>query len=624
MANALQFSGGSAATFPNAWLFGPGLGVGAIEFYIKTTTANQVLLSQTFNREFTYGGYGITGSIGQAIWLDQNGFINLTQGYAVGNRPITTLNNYVGRTSVIDGNWHLISVYSDFNNFYYYIDGTADTVTAQNQPTPLMAASPVSSVTSLGLDTYFPTPVAPAYTGLMSELRFWAGGNPQYVLTPAFSLNVGVPVSVSTPNLQGYWPLWTNQATPLVDLVAHQTLALGSATIVSNQGQYYDDVSEVLCNGQMQAFNLFTSGTTGAAFNYLLSQIGMTNYTPTTFRQLYTQQAYEFNFQGWANEIKGVPYPANEQNFTQADFTTVQGILFTELSATATVWGVYTQAMDSLNALTAQYTLAASTVYTTLFSGNASLSTTVTSDAGLIVSIVASVASLIPDVGTAVSAAIKVAWAIAGFFQSAPQAPINYQASLAVEGQASNLDAALNAALQNLTKQVQGSVAILLQDAGLLSLIQSRVLDGQGFVYGANLTTDTQTNSTLLNAAYNGAVLQFSQFVLTGAFPMYVYFMNQYGGYDVTVNFINNAPMFYYGWGQGIDLWGQITFGGQLIVGYIVQDGNNGWPNCESLGMPDQDLIANAASALNNQSVSLQELVSWNWTVVNNATAVHV
>lgn len=637
MANALSFDGSAPATVENfIWEIGNfptnpanNGGIGAVEFYVMTTAPNQALFTSALQLTLSVKQIG---SLGLVIWLDANGYVNL-QGTATNELSnVSESVNYAGNVAVTDGKWHLVSLYCDGQDVYQYIDGVGVQMTSASSDA-LGAASDEKSVglgtwsgsLAFGADAYNPTPVAPAFTGQLTEIRLWSGGTPGFVLAPAFSLNIGVPVSVSAPNLQAYWSFWTNQANQLQDLVNQVPLMLGSATVATGLPQYYDDISEVTCNTPMQAFNPFTTGTQGAAFMWILTRIDLTGYTPQSFRQIYLDQSYGGLFGGWGQTVAELAYPQGSTVFTQSDFSVVQTALAAELRGASVVWSVATVAFQSNVLLGNQYSMAASDVYTTLYDSSiVSLTQTETSDAGLVVDIVAAAASLIPDVGTAIAAGIKIAWAIVGFTQQAPQSVVKFEPILAVEAQASDLVSMVNQAIAKLNTLTSASLGIILQDYGMLSTVAQRVNDGTGFVFGSNLSDGSTLATQILDAAYNAAVLQFGQTLLVSAFPMYVWYMNQYGEFTVTVNFVQNSQMFYYGWGEGpYPLWkpgneADFSFGGQLIVGYCQPNGQNGWPNYCSLSIPAQDLIANAASELGNQSVSLQELVSWNWTQVEN------
>lgn len=590
MANALAFTGTGYASIPDfEWRgFGQSF-VGAIEFYIKTSKSNEVLFSyfqDTFPAEAV------------VLWIAHDGRLNVWK-YDQGNAAFV---NVVLNATVNDDCWHLISVYNTYNGTYVLDNGSQlQMVTAERSPILDLSAKPQWII--LGADGLNRPPVAAAYSGLMSELRIWQGGHPDYILTPAFSVNVSVPLSIDTPNLARYWPFWTNQAAPLEDKIAKQRLVLNGQSIVSNAGQYYNDISEVICNGTMASFDPFTAGTTGAAFTYILQQSGLGGYTPATFRQLYLQPSYKFSFPIWHTDIGKVAYKETSQaSFTHPDFEFVQNRLLTELHGVGYLWGFYDAACKNLQFIGSQYEPAAQAVYAAL-SADASYVTPQKSSTnlGAIINAVTKVISAVPEYGKATAGAITIAWTLIGFTQQHPGAHPDFTGSLIVESLLNDLAHSANEAVERLFRGVRTSVSVILGDWGLLDTVVQRVATGAGFVYGPSLDkTDNQDIKNLDNVRH-AAIIVFSKLAMCAGFPMYSFSKNIRGGYNVPCKFEIRAPMF--AQAKGFIQWP--LYGGQMIIGYRVPH-----DTYITLGDNAQRLLQDTARQL-GQEFDPQELYGW-------------
>jgi Concanavalin A-like lectin/glucanases superfamily len=635
MANALSFVGSGSASVPNyVWRLGgnsiKGQGpAGAVEFYVQTTSTHQALFSASTT--FEYGGQ-VTGRTGFVLALDEKGCVTIQGTGLSWGKPKTVV--YTTATAVNDGKWHQISAYSPGGSWNLYVDGVA----VKFEPSGMEAVEQDGPQNSdlgdgdgftgsiyFGEDKFNATPWAPPYNGLMSEIRVWNGGNPSFILKPAFSLNVGVPVASNTPNLGLYWPFWTNQETPLIDKVAKTPLVLGGQSIQTNVGQFYNDLSEVLCNGTMADFDPFTEGTTGAAFTWLLKQANLAGYTPASFRAIYAQQSYSLTFSGWQGDIRNAKYPGTNggtKDFTQADFTHVQDQLVNELEGVVLVWGFYQAAYDNLGFIAAQYNNAAATVYSTLIATSIQLNNPVPVDLQGIFNAAASVASAVPDYGAIVAAAIKVAGTAISYAQAAQSPYIDFSTTLKIEAQASNLESAVNTVIQDMYGAILTSLAIILRNSGLLNLVAQRVDQGETFEFGPDLNPKTNPDLRGLLSVYNAAILLFAQTVLCNSFPVYL-FESDYPAYDKAYTFHIQDGLFNwsYGDGEGISPFtGQIVYMGQALIGTCVEDGYHGFPEFTTLSVGAGDLLRNAASALNGQSFQQSELYKWPFKFVTRCS----
>jgi hypothetical protein len=611
MANALSFVGSGSASVPNyVWRLGgnsiKGQGpAGAVEFYLQTTSTHQALFSASTT--FEYGGQ-VTGRTGFVLGLDEKGCVTIQGTQVSWGKPKTVV--YTTATAVNDGKWHQISAYSPGGSWTLYVDGVA----VKFEPSGMEAVEPDGPQNSdlgdgdgfagsiyFGEDKFNATPWAPAYNGLMSEIRVWNGGSPSYILKPAFSLNVGVPVASNTPNLGLYWPFWTNQETPLIDKVAKTPLVLGGQSIQTDVGQFYNDLSEVLCNGTMADFDPFTEGTTGAAFTYLLKQANLAGYTPTSFRAIYTQQSYSLTFSGWQGDIRNAKYPGTN-DFTQADFTHVQDQLVSELEGVVLVWGFYQAAYDNLGFIAAQYNNAAATVYSTLIATSIQFNNPVPVDLQGIFNAAASVASAVPDSGAIIAAAIKVAGTAISYAQAAQSPYIDFSTTLKIEAQASNLESAVNAVIQDMYGAISTSLAIILRNSGLLNLVAARVDQGETFEFGPDLNPKTNPDLGGLLSVYNAAILLFAQTVMCNSFPRYSFhsIVGMPGVYPVTFTYHTLD-----------DLFNLATPGGMDLIGTCIQDGWHDFPEFSTLSTGAGGLLRGAASALNHQVFQQGELFDW-------------
>ena len=621
MANALSFVGSGSASVPNyVWNLGgnsskAGL-AGAVEFYLQTTSTHQTL----FSASTTFAFERYTGASGFVLALDEEGCVTFQGTQILSGFP--TIVVYRTATAVNDGKWHQISIYSPGGGWSLYIDGVAVKF-VQAPETELDEAEQdlelgdgFAGSIYFGEDKFNATPWAPAYRGLMSEIRVWKGGSPLYILTPAFSLNVGVPVASNTPNLGLYWPFWTNQEQPLIDKVAKTALVLNGQSIATDVGQYYNDLSEVLCNGTMAAFDPFTVGTTGAAFTYVLSQADLAGYTPASFRAIYTQQSYALAFSGWQGDIRNAKYPGTNgatNDFTQADFTHVQGVLVKELEGVVLVWGFYQAAYDNLGFVAAQYNNAAATVYTTLMATSIQIANPVASSLDSIFNGVAAAGGAVPEYGPIISGAIKVAGTVISFSQPDQSPYIDFSTTLKIEAQASKLESAVNTVIGDMYGAISTSLAIILRNSGLLNLVASRVNQGETFEFGPDLNPQTNPDLGGLLAVYNAAILLFTQTVLCNSFPIYTFDSTLPGGsYPLAYTFhIQDGP-FNEIWGQGISPYtGVIVSGGQAVIGTCVEDGFHGFPEFTTLSTGAGGMLRAAATALNGQVFQQGELYGW-------------
>jgi hypothetical protein len=632
MANALSFVGSGSASVPNyVWRQGGnsiktgGGPAGAVEFYIQTTSTHQALFSSSTTFEFEGEVKGITGFV---LALDEKGCVTFQGTGTSWGKPKSAV--YTTATAVNDGNWHQISVYSPGTSWSLYVDGVPVKFVQASGMAAVEHDGPQNSVLEdgdgfkgsiyFGEDKFNATPWAPPYKGLMTEIRVWNGGNGSFILKPAFSLNVGVPIASNTPNLGLYWPFWTNQESPLIDKVAKTPLVLGGQSIQTNFAQFYNDLSEVLCNGAMADFDPFTQGTMGAAFTYLLKQASLAGYTPTSFRAIYTQQSYMLAFSGWQTEIRNAKYPGTN-DFTQADFTHVQDQLVNELEGVVLVWGFYQAAYDNLGFIAAQYNNAAATVYSTLIATSIQFNNPVPVDLQGIFNAAASVASAIPDYGPAIAAAIKVAGTAIGYAQAAQSPYIDFSTTLKIEAQASKLESAVNAVIEDMYGAILTSLAIILGNSGLLNLVAQRVDQGQTFEFGPDLNPKTNPDLHGLLSVYNAAILLFSQTVLCNSFPVYL-FESNYPWYDKAYTFHIQDGLFNYpyGGGGGISPFtGQFVYMGQALIGTCVEDGYHGFPEFTTLSAGAGDLLRNAASAL-GQGFQQSELYNWPFKFVTRCS----
>jgi hypothetical protein len=622
MANALSFDGSGSASVPNyvwnlggnAYKTGP---AGAIELYLQTTSTHQALFSASTT--FVFGA--MTGATGFVVGLDEKGCVTFQGTQVSFGKPHTAV--YTTATPVNDGKWHQISLYSPGSGWILYVDGVPVKFSSPQEEREDLEAlrkeldlgDGFAGSIYFGEDKFNATPSAPPYRGLMSEIRVWKGGNPSFILTPAFSLNVGVPVAANTPNLGLYWPFWTNQEDQLIDKVAKTPLVLNGQNIQTNVGQYYNDLSEVLCNGAMGPFDPFTDGTMGAAFTYLLSQASLAGYTPTSFRAIYTQQSYMLAFSGWLGDIRHAKYPGTN-DFTQADFTHVQGVLVNELEGVCLVWGFYQTAYDNLAFIAAQYNNAAATVYTALMATSIQFNNPVPSDIQGIFNGVAAAGSAIPEYGTAISAAIRVAGTVIAFTQPAQSPYIDFSTTLKIEAQASKLESTVNSVIEDMYGSVSTSLAIILMNSGLLNLVASRVNQGETFAFGPNLNPKTNPDLKGLLAVYNAAILLFTQTVLCNSFPLYV-FESDYPQYDQAYTFHIQDGLFNMPYSGISPFTGQAgLYMAQALIGTCVEDGYHGFPEFSTLPVGAGDLLRNAASALNGQSFQQNELYKWPFKMV--------
>ena len=613
MSNALSFVGSGSASVPNyVWSLGGntikavGGPSGAVEFYLQTTSAHQALFSASTTLELDGDVYGRTGFV---LALDEKGCVTIQGTGLLWGAPKSVV--YTTATAVNDGKWHQISVYSPGTSWILYVDGVAVNFIPASRMEAVEQDGPQNSELEdgdgftgsiyFGEDKFNPTPWAPAYQGLMTEIRVWNGGNGSFILKPAFSLNVGVPVASNTPNLGLYWPFWTNQETPLIDRVAKTPLVLSGQTIQTNVGQFYNDLSEVVCNGAMADFDPFTTGTMGAAFTYLLKQASLAGYTPTSFRAIYTQQSYSLAFSGWQTEIRNAKYPGTN-DFTQDDFTHVQNQLVNELEGVVLVWGFYQAAYDNLGFIAAQYNNAAATVYSTLIATAIQVNNPVPVDIMGIFNGVAAAAGAIPESGTAIAAAIKVLGTVISLSQAAQSPYIDFSTSLKIEAQASNLESAVNTVIEDMYGSILTSLAIILSNSGLLNLVAARVDQGETFEFGPNLNPKRNPDLHGLLSVYNAAILLFTQTVLCNSFPRYSFhsIVGMPGEYPVTFTYHTLD-----------DLFNPINPAGMDLFGTCVQDGWHDFPEFTSLGPGAGGLIRGAASGLNQGVFQQWELFDW-------------
>lgn len=630
MPNALKFSGTGHASVPGYdWPVGPGAGPGAVELYINTTSAGQAL----FTRSSRSAGGKTGGSAGLVVTIDVRGLIRVQDTVSLGDHSATTVyTTPVSAASAVvnDGKWHQVSLYSDGERFSLFVDGAAVALAPLSGEDEARRASlalalrmmerlsPAGVTTSIafGADTFNATPAAPGYSGLMSELRVWKGGMPGWILRPAFSLNVGVPVAADTANLDLYWPFWTSQSAPLVDMVSRKTqLVLNGPYLVMNvPGQYYNDLSEVVCNGVMKPFDPFTAGTKRAAFGYIMAQAHL-GFDPDTLRQQYRQETYADTLGTLFVLVSGTAFPGAGAPFTEADFNGVKAQLMAELRAVGVVWGFFRAAEKELEALDRQYTLAAGTVYATFLAGEIRLNTPpVESDFGAIVNAVATFVGFIPDVGKVLSGAIKGVWTVVAFKQDKPGATPDFRSSLTVQARAGDLVGAVNVAVQGMHRGLRSSLGVILGDGGLLGEVSRRMEIGKGFVFGESLDP---ANKELehLNAVYNAAVLALSRVMLCGTTRLYFVPHNQYAQPLINCNWNVQAPLFAEIWPGGREYPAGIKpgtgsmFGGRMMVGN-KSVGARGWPTFTTPGVLPEAMLLNAAAGL-GLPFQQAEMMSW-------------
>lgn len=613
MSNALSFNGsGNVALSNYIWSVYPSGNAGAIEFYLQTRAASAVFFSSNIVdlfQETELGGYGVV------LYADSLGLLWLqTTGSAFGTTTVTT---YSTGTQVCDGNWHQVSLYCDTTQWNLFVDGNPITLDAVSNSAndEGLGIGTISGSLSFGSDIVNSTPLAAAYTGLLSELRVWAGGDPNSILTPAFALNYGVPVSATSLNLVYYWPFWTNGPGFLIDMVSKTPLPLHGQVVETNTSQYYNDLSEVVCNGTMAPFNEFTTGTTGAAFTYLIGKAGLPGYTPTTFRELYLQSSNQDTLGSWASDIQNASYPGTDI-CTQADFDTVQTALAQELTGASLVWGFYQSAYDNLGFVASQYTSAQSTVYTALSVDSMQISTPAPSPVNSIFDAVAAIAGAACKSGSPEGIAIKVAASALGFLLPAtPNPSLNFGVSLTIQADAATLDKAVTTLIQNMYGAVYTSLSIILGNAGLLDLVYSRLANGLTFEFGADLNPATNAEINSLVQTYNASVLLFTQTVLCSSFPIYVFYMSEYGAYPPDVEFDIQDATFQYVFGNGPCPWdADLTFGGQALIG-TVSIGDT-YTTYSTLPSAVASMLTAAAGATSTQTLTQQELFTeWPFTV---------
>lgn len=646
MPQAISFDGTGSAELPG-YQFMPTYG--GVEFYVKSTTRNQILFSTI---SFDYTVYNIISCIlSIVVFIDAQGNVCVADSGATilqKTPATTTTTTFTSNTVLTDGNFHQISIIKQYVNgndiWTVYIDGVAATASApvDTQTTinkwewPLAALinhsyGNVSFGSNIATYSFLAPPAATQFNGLMTEIRAWySGQQPTFMTSPRFSLNYGVPVDFkNTPLLHLYWPLWSTNSTPLTDMVSNTALTLkGGATVVNNAPPIYEDLSDILSNTTQVPFDLFLDPTKASAFSYIMTSIGKASYTPAMFRGLYANASERENLQVVYTQVKITVFPQSTTTFSAADFSYVQDTLTSEISAATNVWGYYDTAAASLPIVEGQIKTAASDVWTNALVATATRPYNqdgqTTEDIGTAIDLMAAGVSLVPGGGEIVGAGLKALWAVISWATSgSDSAPTFNVMNLPIQATAGTLNTVYNEIAGDMQTRLLGSVNNLLTNFGYLSAIYNRINNGGTFRFNENM--DFKNNPALQNNLtniYNGAIIYMTRVLVTAGCNLYREYSNIYG-YNTMHNLVLDGSVF----GvddrdrtQGDPFPPQLLYcGGAYIIG--TSTGTDEEATYTGVPMGVQNFVNISATALGLPNLTVSEVFTgWGVNIVDIPT----
>lgn len=475
-----------------------------------------------------------------------------------------------------------------------------------------------------GADEAFKTARASALQGEISEIRIWGGGRSGWILEPAFTLNLGVPVEKAHPRLKAYWPFWDTLSAPLKDEAAGHSLVLGQdVTVVRGLPRLYDDLTDIIANTPRAEFPSFATAEMAAAFADLMRQAGL-QMTPASLRQAY--QRSDNDFQVWLTLVSNARFDAAAKGFSQGEFELVRSSLCEELIGVSQLWKYYSTASQSFYLIAAQFQSAASHVMTvagqaTAFRDFSQNQASAQIDPGTIIEALSAVASVAGTAGKATGYALKGLWTLVNLSRP-PRSGITLSSTIMLNARASEIVSQATALSTAIDARLRETILIVARDAGLLRIVATEAARGQ-----PPRPPLADLNAAKLRDFYNMAVLYLTKVLIQSCFKFWIMrkivmlpgpFGQQAKADPPKVRVpVVQSELFGVIFGareNPLDdgaFSGPFNMGGAAILGYFKERGHNGYPTYYALESSFAALLNDAAKELGLGSMQRAEVFTW-------------